>query len=117
MKSCPRKILFIFGFLLIFVFLFVPYRSTHIKYQDNPHSLVSYKITTHQSGYVFVFKFLKLKSNDIPISQNSVTGTEQDSYFLNKTLFWIEVIIIIVLASLDYFLLCVVFKKKKMPGT
>jgi hypothetical protein len=117
MKSCTRKILLIFGLLLIFVILFIPYKSVHLKYKLEPHSLTEYKMTTHRSGYMFVFKFLKLKSNDIPIPQGSATGTEQNSYFLNKTLFWIEVMIIIVLAPLDYFLLCVVFKKKKLPGS
>jgi len=108
MKSCSQKILLIFGILLIFVFLLIPYRSTHIKYKVDPHSLVKYKMTTHQSGYMFVFKYLKLKSN-----KKSVPGTDQDSYFLNKTLFLIELIIIIVLALFDYFIFCFVLRKRK----
>lgn len=109
MKRCTRKILLIFGSLLIFALLFIPYRSTHIKYQVNPHSFASYKITSHKSGYMFVFKYLKHKSN-----KKSVPGTDQNSYVLNKALFLIEIVIIVVLALIDYFLFCVVLKRKKL---
>lgn len=109
MKSCTRKILLVFGPLLIFALLFIPCRSTHIKYQVDPHSFASYKITSHKSGYMFVFKYLKLKD-----AKRSVPGTDQDSYFLNKALFLIEMVIIVVLAPLDYFLFCVVLKRKKL---
>jgi hypothetical protein len=108
MKRCTRKILLTFGLLLLLVFLFVPYRSTHIKFKVDPFSLAKYKMTSHQSGYMFVFKYLKLKS-----AKRSVPGTDQDSYILNKTLFFIELIIVIVLAPFDYFLFCVVLRRKK----
>jgi len=109
MKSCTRKILLVFGLILIFVFLFIPYRSTHIKYRVDSHSLAKYKITAHKSGYMFVFKYLKLKSN-----KRSVPGTDQDSYFFKRNLFLIEMIIIIVFAAFDYFLFCAVLRKKKL---
>jgi len=109
MKNCTRNILLIFGFLLIFIFLFIPFRSTHIKYRVDSHSLAKYKITAHQSGYMFVFKYLKLKSNKI-----SDPGTDQDSFFLNRNLFLIEMIIVIVLVAFDYFLFCVFLRKKKL---
>jgi hypothetical protein len=113
MKSCPRKILLIFGILLIFAFLFIPYRSTHVKYKTDYYSLAKYKLTTHKSGYMFVFKYLKLKSN-----KRSIPGTEkgidQETYVLNKTMFLIEMIIVVVLAPLDYFIFCVVLRKRKL---
>ncbi len=108
MKSCTKNIIFIFGFLLVFVLLFIPYRSTHIKFKLDPHSLTTYKMTTHKSGYLLVFKYFKLKSN-----KKSVPGTDLDSYAFNKTLFLVEIIILIVLASFDYFLFCIVFRKRK----
>jgi len=113
MKSCTRNILLIFGSLLIFTFLFIPYRSTRIKYKVDLYSLDKYKMTTRQSGYMFVFKYLKLKSNKRSVPDTDL-GTDLDSYFLNKTLFLIEVIIIIVLAPFDFFLFCVVIRKKKL---
>ena len=109
MKSCTRKILLIFGFMLLLILLFIPYRSTHIKYQINPHSLANYKITTHQKGYMFVFKYLKAKSNEISDPEN-----DQDIYSLNNTVFLIEIFIIIILGPFDYFLFCEVLKKKKL---
>ena len=109
MNRCTRKILLIFGLLLLLVFLFVPYRSTHIKYKVDAFSLAKYKITSHHSGYMFVFKYLRLKS-----TRRSVPGTDQDSYVPNKTLFFIELIIVMVLAPFDYFLFCVVLKKRKL---
>jgi len=108
MKSCTQKILLFFGFLMLLVFLFIPYRSTYIKYKVDPFSLSKYKITSHKSGYLLVFKYFKLKSN-----KKSVPGTDLDSYAFNKTLFLVEIIILIVLASFDYFLFCIVFRKRK----
>ena len=108
MKICTRNILLIFGLISIFVFLFIPYRSTHVKYKLDSYSLAKYKITSHQNGYMFVFKYFKLKSN-----KRSVPGTDQDSYFLNKILFLIEMIIVIVLALFDYFIFCATLKKRK----
>ena len=58
---------------------------------------------------MFVFKYLKLKSQEI-----SDPGTDHDSYVFNKTLFLIEMIIVIVLALSDYFLFCVILRKKKL---
>ena len=108
--------MFVFGSLAAFVFLFIPYRSVYVTYKIEPHSLVKYKMTTHRSGYMFLFRFLKLKSNTG--SERSVPGTEkgadQDFYFLNKTLFVIEVMILIVLAPLDYVLFCITLKKNKL---
>lgn len=75
--------------------------------------MAKYKITAHKTGYMFVFKYLKLKSNKRPV-QRSVPGTDQDSYFFNKTLFLIEMIIIIVLALFDYFIFCIVLRKRKL---
>jgi len=109
MKRCTQKILLVFGLLLLMVFLFIPYKSVHVKYKLDPHSLTRYKMTTHQSRYMFVFRYLKLKSN-----KRSVPGTDHDSYVLNKYLLLIEMIIVITLASFDYFLFCVVLKKKRL---
>jgi hypothetical protein len=108
MKRCTRKILLIFGLLLLLVLLLVPYRSTHVKFKVDPFSLAKYKMTSHQSGYMFVFKFLKLKS-----TKRSVQGVDQDSYVLNKTLFITELIIVIILAPIDYLLFCVALRRKK----
>jgi hypothetical protein len=112
--SCTGKILIVFGLLLILVILFVPYRSFHVKYKLDSHSLTHYKLTSHQDGYMFVFKFLELKSKGKSVSQSPVPGTDHDSYSLNKTMFLIELMIILVLAPFDYFLFCVIFKKKKL---
>ena len=109
MRRCTRNILLIFGLMVILVFLFIPYRATHIKYRVESHSLAKYKITARLNGYMFVFKYLKLKSNKI-----SGPEADQNSYFLDKTLFLTELIIVMVLAPIDYFLFCLVLRKKKM---
>jgi hypothetical protein len=114
MNGCTRKILIIFGLLLLIVIMLVPYRSTQIKFKVDSFSLAKYKITSHQSGYMFVFKYLKLKSNKRSVPGTDQEGTDQDSYVLNKTLFLIELIIVIVLAFIDYFLFCIILKKRKV---
>ena len=112
MKRCTRKILLIFGFLLLLVIVFIPYRSTHIKYQIDPHSLASYKITSQKIGYMFVIQYLKLRSQKMSVPQESDPKVDHDSYVLNKILFLAELIIIMVLAPFDYFLFCVILRKK-----
>jgi len=111
----------IFGLLLLLVFLFVPYRSTHVKFKTDYYSLANYKITAHKSGYMLVFKYLKLKSDKKSAPKKSVpgtdldsSGTDLDSYSFNGTLFLIEMIIIIVLATFDYFIFCLVLRKRKL---
>ena len=104
----------IFGLLLLLVFLFVPYRSTHVKFKTDYYSLANYKITAHKSGYMLVFKYLKLKSDKKSAPKKSVPGTDLDSYSFNGTLFLIEMIIIIVLATFDYFIFCLVLRKRKL---
>jgi len=112
--SCTGKILLIFALLLALAILIIPYKSVHIKYKLDPHSLTHYKVTTHQNGYMFIFKFLELKSNKKPVPQSSVPGPDQDSYLLNKTVFVIEMMIIFVLAPFDYVLFCVILKKSAL---
>jgi hypothetical protein len=63
---------------------------------------------------MFVFKYLKLKSPKMSAPRESDPGTDQDSYVLNKTLFFIELIIVIMLAPFDYFLFCIVLRKRKL---
>jgi hypothetical protein len=64
---------------------------------------------------MFVFKFLELKSKGKPVSQSPDPGTDHDFYSLNKTVFLIEVAVILVLAPLDYLLFCVILKKSSIP--
>jgi hypothetical protein len=117
--SCTGKILLVFGSLLILVISFVPYRSVHVKFKLDSHSLTHFKMTTQKSGYMFVFKFLGLRSKERPVQQksvprSSVSGTDFDYYSLNKAVFLIEMAIILMLAPTDYFLFCIIFKKKKL---
>jgi hypothetical protein len=62
---------------------------------------------------MFVIKYLKLKSQEMSVSRESDPGADQDSYALNKTLLLVELIIVIVLAPIDYFLFCVALRRKK----
>jgi hypothetical protein len=70
---------------------------------------------------MFVFKYLKLKSNERAnpkrsFPENPVPGTDQDSYTFNMPLFLLELMIVMMLASIDYILFCVIPKKRKQPG-
>ena len=120
MRRCARKILLIFGLILIVAFLFIPYKSVHIKHKLDPHSLAHYKITAHKSGYMFVFKYLKFKAKKKSAPKKSVLGTDLNSsstdlssYSFNKTVFIIEMIVITLLAAFDFFIFCVVLRKGK----
>jgi hypothetical protein len=115
MKSCTGKIVLIFVLLLVLAILFIPYKSVHIKYKLDPHSLTNYKLTSHQNGYMSLFKFIALKSKEKSVPRSSISSTGHDSYSLNKTVFLIELMIILVLAAVDYFLFCVILKKSSIP--
>lgn len=113
MKSCARNILLIFGFLMLIILLFIPYKSTHIRYKLDPHSMAYYKITAHKSGYMFVFNYLKHRSENTPLPRNSGPGTDHDIYVLKKNLLLMEMMIIMVLAVIDHFLFCFVPRRRK----
>jgi di/tricarboxylate transporter len=106
--TCPKNVLVIFLFVLLIIFLFIPYSSVHIRYKLDAYSLIKYKTTTHQSGYMFLFQYLKLKSNGISQSE-----ADQDLYSFKTNLFLTEIGLLILLTILDYFVFCILLRRRR----
>lgn len=106
MSYCSRNILLIFGSLIFLALLIVPYRSTRVAYKMDPYSKINYKITKRDSGYMLVFNYLRQKS-----SGNSSVENNNVSYYIAKDLFITEIVVILSVAFLDYFLFCRASKK------
>lgn len=106
--TCLKNVLVIFIFLIFAILLFIPYRSIHIRYRLDAHSLIKYKTTTYRNGYMFIFKYFNLRSRGI-----SQPESDQDSYFFNTNLFLAEIGMFIFLAILDYFVFCFLLRKRR----
>lgn len=77
----------------------------------DPYSKINYKITKRDSGYMLIFNYMRLKS-----TRNSRVENNNVSYYIAKDLFITEIVVILLVAFLDYFLFCRAFKKGKGKG-
>jgi hypothetical protein len=106
MSYCSRNILLIFGSLIFLALLIVPYRSTRVAYKMDPYSKINYKIIKRASGHMLVLNYVRLKSTG-----NSSVENNNVSYYIDKDLFITEIVVILLVAFLDYFLFCRASKK------
>ena len=109
MRKCTKNILKIFGSLLILAILFVPYYSTHVKIKNKfgPYSGIKEKTTSKKNGYMFVFQLLKKRE-----VKSDYAEVSYETYSLNTKVYITEIAIIIFLAVFDYFIFCILLKKK-----
>jgi len=107
-SRCGRKILGIFGGLLIIAILFVPYRETHIVYSPGPSRLLARRVTTEQRGYILLTRFLKTRGRWV-----SEKTKEERLRTLNKTMFAAEIGGIFIVGAFDYLLFCLWLGRKK----
>jgi hypothetical protein len=101
MNPCLKKVLFAFGAILLTVVLFVPYRSVTVMETREPGSILVKRITTPGQGFMFLPRFLRAARSSSP-SRSAVRGF----YRLDARLYAGEILAVLALASLDYFLLC-----------
>jgi hypothetical protein len=110
MKPCLKKVVFGFGAVLLAVVLFVPYRSVSVRETRQGGSNLITRTTTAGRGFLFLPRFLKAASR----SSAGVTGP-RDTYRLDAGRFGAEIAAVLILAVLDYFLLCPKGRERK-PG-
>jgi hypothetical protein len=101
MKACRKKVLGIFGMLLVAALLFVPYHQTRVNIYRSSSSVIARRVTTQTDGHMFLLRFLKLRGHWVA----NATG-EQRNMIFNKTLFIGEISAILSLGIFDYFLFC-----------
>ena len=108
MGRCARRILLIFGGLLIIALLFVPYRETQISYVPGPSSILVKRITTKDSGFMPLPRYLKARGD----WTSPKTKAERRTH-LNTTLFAAEIGAILLAGTFDYLVFCLWLGRKK----
>lgn len=97
----------IFGILFFLAVLIVPYNSSHISFELDSRSKNILKVTKNKSGYIFLPKYLILRAR---MSSDDET---RDFYHLNTALLAAEIVLILFLGFLDYFLFCRFLRKRR----
>jgi hypothetical protein len=108
MSSCGKKILGIFGGLLIVALLFVPYQETQVSYLPGPSSMLVKRITTKDSGFMFLLRYLKIRGD-----WTSPTTKAERHTHLNKTLLASEIGAILLAGTFDYLIFCLWLRRKR----
>lgn len=65
MNPCRRRVLYTFGGLFLIAALFVPYRSTRVSLNRDPHTNLVWQHTARDGGYMFLFRFLRRSGEDL----------------------------------------------------
>lgn len=60
MSRCQRRVLYLFGGLLVAAGLFVPYRSTRVSLSRDTQTNLVWQRTVEGGGYMFLFRYLEL---------------------------------------------------------
>ncbi|MGD8536712.1 MAG: hypothetical protein PVF66_12760 [Candidatus Aminicenantes bacterium] len=107
MSHCTKNIVLIFGILLLLAVLIVPYNSSHISFELDSRSKNVLKVTQNKSGYIFLPKYLILRAR-----MDSDEET-RDFYHLNTFFLTAEIVLILFLGFLDYFLFCRFLRKRR----
>jgi hypothetical protein len=101
MKPCSKKVLLGFGAVLFVVVLFIPYRSVSVRETRQGGSNLITRTTTAGRGFLFLPRYLKA------VSRNGIlAGGRSETYRLDAVLYAAEIGAVLILAVLDFFLLC-----------
>ena len=111
MSHCTKNIVLIFGILFLLAVLIVPYDSSHVSFELDSRSKDVLKVTTNQNGYIFLPTYLILRAR---MGSDDET---RDFYHINLVLLAVEIVLILFLGFLDYFLFCRFLRKhRKIDG-
>ncbi len=106
MTRCRKRVLRIFGTLLLLALLFVPYRATHLSFKRDFNTYLIWRTTGRQSGFMFLPRLLRLRAIKVEASDQ-----DHSLYSLNEKMLLAEIGIIVILGTLDYIFLCAWLKK------
>jgi hypothetical protein len=99
--SCGKKIILIFGGLLLLSALYVPYRVKVVTYEMNPNTRLIMRTAFYAKGFMSLPGYLAAKGRE---------PREKDAggryYSLNMSILLAEFGLIIFLGVADYFLFC-----------
>jgi len=99
--SCGKKIILIFGGLLLLAALYVPYRVKVVTYEMNPNTRLIMRTAFYAKGFMSLPGYLAAKRRE---------PREKDAggryYGLDTTILSAEFGLILFLGAADYFLFC-----------
>ncbi len=107
MSQCTKNIVLIFGILFFLAVLFVPYNSSHVSFELDSRSKDVLKVTQKKSGYIFLPTYLIFRA------QMDSGDETRDFYHLNTVMLAAEIVLILFLGLLDYFLFCRFLRKRR----
>ena len=101
--KCGRRIVVIFGTLLLAAVLFVPYRAKEVKVtQNGRRASFALKTTLESRGYMFLLTYLDRNGR-----WHSRATREEREVRLRTGILAVEIGGLLVLGTADYFLFCV----------
>lgn len=107
MSHCTKNVVLIFGILFLVAALIVPYNSSHVSFELDSRSKDILKVTQNKSGYIFLPTYLKHRARMVSDDET------RDFYHLNTVLLAAEIVFILFLGFLDYFLFCRFWRKRR----
>lgn len=91
-----------FGAILFAILLFVPYRSVRISEVRQGGSNLITRTTTADRGFLFLPRFLRAMSRNAAVAKKA----SRETYRLDAVLYGGEIGGVLILAILDFLLLC-----------
>jgi hypothetical protein len=105
--SCPKKILLVFGLLLVLAVFFLPYNVKNISYETNPQTHLIMRRIFYDRGYMFLPGYLTAKRREP--GKKDAAG---NYYALDQKVLAAEFSLILFLGIADYLLFCIFLKKR-----
>jgi hypothetical protein len=102
MHPCRKKVLIGFGAILLLVLGYVPYRSVRITEVRQGGSNLITRTTIAGRGFLVLPRFLKVTSLNPAVAKKG----SGETFRLDGVLYASEIAAVLLLAVLDYFLLC-----------
>ena len=121
MSRCRRRVLYVFGSLLLTAALFVPYRSIQVSLNRDTQTNLVWQRTAEGGGYMFLFRYLRhsrerladAADRDVRYALRRAEDITSSRYDLNVRLLAFELAVIGLLTVYDYLFLCRRHRRKQ----
>lgn len=114
MSRCQRRVLYLFGGLLLVAVLIVPYRSTYVSLNRDSQTNVVWRRSVEGGGYMFLFRYLERSKErladaadrDVRNALRRAQDVTSRRYDLNARRLAFELAAILILMAYDYLFFC-----------
>jgi len=108
MNACGKKVVKIFGALLLLAVLFVPYKQTKVDVYQSGSAFLTRRVTSVSRGHMFLPRFLKTMGTWV----SQETGAKRTT-ILNTNLLAGEIGLLLFLAVFDHLVFCVWMRRRR----